>query len=243
MSEVDLGTLLGVWAHPDDEAWLSAALMASAVADGRRVACATATAGELGFAADDPRDPHERAAVRRREMATCLEVLGVTEHHWLDYPDGGCADVPLGEGTERVRQLIERVRPDTLLTFGPDGATGHTDHIAVSRWSTAAVRELGPDAPRLLYATHTVDWVEFFFSRVDVSAVMMVPDLQPEACRPDELDVLVTVEGELLDRKVRALRSQASQIEPLVEAFGLDTLQRSAAEEAFRAPRAGDPAW
>lgn len=243
MEDVDLGTLLGVWAHPDDEAYLSAALMWQAVHHGRRAVCVTATAGELGFPADDPRDAAERAEVRRREMASCLAILGVTEHRWLGYPDGGCADVPVAEGTARVRELIEQVRPDTLLTFGPDGATGHPDHIAVSRWSTAAVRELGSGAPRLLYATNTVEWIEYFFSQVDVSLVMMVPDMKPEACRPDELDVLVTVEDELLDRKVRALRAQASQIEPLVEHFGIEVLRRIASEEAFRTPRAGDPDW
>ena len=51
----DLGTVLGVWAHPDDETWLSAGLMARAVDQGRRVVCVTATRGEAGFPADDTR--------------------------------------------------------------------------------------------------------------------------------------------------------------------------------------------
>ncbi len=241
--DVDLGTILGVWAHPDDEAYLSAGLMVQAGAAGRRAVCATATAGELGFPDDDPRGTAERAELRRQEMAACLGILGVTEHHWLDYPDGGCADVPVAEGADRVGALIDAVRPDTLLTFAPDGATGHPDHIAVSRWSTVAVRAFGSGAPRLLYATHTVDWVDHFFSVIDVSVIMMVPDMKPEAYSPDELDVLLRVDGELLERKVRALHAQASQVEPLVEMLGLEQLRHAAAEEAFRAPRAHDPPW
>jgi LmbE family N-acetylglucosaminyl deacetylase len=43
-----LGTILGIWAHPDDEAYLSGGLMALATDAGSRVVCATATRGELG---------------------------------------------------------------------------------------------------------------------------------------------------------------------------------------------------
>jgi len=54
-SDGDLGTVLGVFAHPDDEAYLAGGLMATAVDAGRRVVCITATRGELGFPDDDPR--------------------------------------------------------------------------------------------------------------------------------------------------------------------------------------------
>ena len=79
----DLGTILGVWSHPDDEAWLSAGIMADAVRAGRRVVCVTATRGELGTV-DAVRWPLDGLAeVRTAEMQRCLELLGVTEHHWL----------------------------------------------------------------------------------------------------------------------------------------------------------------
>ena len=44
----DLGTILGVWAHPDDDIYLSAGLMAAAVEAGQRVVDVTATRGEGG---------------------------------------------------------------------------------------------------------------------------------------------------------------------------------------------------
>ena len=98
-----LGTILGVWAHPDDETWLCAGLMARAVRAGDRVVCITATRGELG-SPDEERWPSGAplAAVRTAEMAAALAVLGVTEHHWLDYPDGGCAGVDQDEAVRRV---------------------------------------------------------------------------------------------------------------------------------------------
>src|SRR3954454_19850439 len=86
-----LGTIMGIWAHPDDEAYLSGGLMALARANGQRVVCVTATRGELGTT-DPAAWPAERLAPEPTlELADCLAVLGVHELHWLDYRDGGCA--------------------------------------------------------------------------------------------------------------------------------------------------------
>src|SRR5215470_6687060 len=119
----DLGTILGVWGHPDDEAYLSAGLMAEAVDAGRRVVCVTATRGEAGFPDDDRRSEAERRRVREEEMVASLEIIGVTDHRWLDYSDGHCHEVldevPVGE----LCRIIEDVEPHTILTFGPDGMT------------------------------------------------------------------------------------------------------------------------
>ena len=98
------GTVLGVWAHPDDECYLSAGLMARATQDGERVVCVTATFGELGIT-DESRWPADRLAdIRRDELAQSLAILGVQEHHWLGLPDGGCADA---DAEAMVRKLAE----------------------------------------------------------------------------------------------------------------------------------------
>src|SRR5690606_37622120 len=83
----DLGTVLGVWAHPDDEAYLSGGLMALATDAGSRVVCATATRGELGTPDPDGWPPQRLAAERTVELARCLEVLRVTAHHRPGYRD------------------------------------------------------------------------------------------------------------------------------------------------------------
>src|SRR3954449_2116917 len=83
-----LGTILGIWAHPDDEAYLTGGLMALARAAGRHVACVTATRGEFGTADPERWPPDRLGAERTRELARSLDVLGVTEHHWLGYADG-----------------------------------------------------------------------------------------------------------------------------------------------------------
>jgi LmbE family N-acetylglucosaminyl deacetylase len=235
----DLGSILGVWGHPDDEAWLSAGLMARAVDAGSRVVCVTATAGEVGFPDDDARPEDARMAIRRAEMAASLAELGVTEHHWLGYRDGHCDDVPDEEPVAFLAGLIADMRPDVLLTFGPDGGTGHVDHVAVCRWSTMVCARVDA-APRLLYATKSRTWNEEFFSGIDPSQVMMVEGMLPEETPTSEMAIWLTCEGDLLDRKVRALRAQRSQIEPIVSDIGIEAFRYLVREEFFRERRATD---
>lgn len=235
----NLGSILGLWAHPDDEAYASAGLMAHAVDHGRRVVCVTATRGEAGFPIEDSRPAVERMALRERELDASLAVLGVAEHHWLGYPDGGCAAVSDDQAVAAVAEILERVRPDTILTFGPDGGTGHPDHLAACRWATLAHERLRPAATRLLYATKTADWIERFH-RPGSAEYMMVEGLEPEALRPGELAVHFTCDDAMATRKVAAMRAQVSQIEPVVEHFGLPTFTEFVREEFFRAPRPGD---
>lgn len=235
----NLGTILSVWAHPDDESYSCAGLMAAAVRAGNRVVCVTATRGELG-STDPQRWPSgpELAAVRTAELAACLAEVGVTEHIWLDYPDGGCADVDPNEAAARIREIADEVRPDTVLTFGPDGGTFHPDHIAVSDWTTAAI--FGSDAlPRpdyaaeLHYAAVTPQWQAMVTEFIDPSMVMMA-DREPITHPRDQLSIHVVLEGELLEMKYRAMMQQQSQVGPLLSLAGPDRYRRLLAEESFR---------
>jgi LmbE family N-acetylglucosaminyl deacetylase len=235
----DLGTLMVVFAHPDDEAYLAGGLMACAADAGRRVVCVTATRGERGFADDDPRSLDERAAERETELRSCLAVLNVTEHHWLGHPDGGCADVDPDLAVGQLCALLDEVRPDTVLTFGPDGQTYHPDHVTVSRWTTHAVRASGGGAA-LHYAVMTPEWVDALADVVSLDQVMMTDDPVPTV-PADDLSLWFVCDDVLAARKVAALRCQASQVEGLVAATGIELYTELARDEMFRA--ATDDDW
>jgi len=161
---MNLATVMGVWAHPDDETYLAAGLFAHAVDLGSRVVDVTATRGEGGSMDEERWPPETMGEVREQELRRGLAVLGVTEHYWLELPDVDM-QTPLPKiGASRVRGLMEKVRPASVLTFGPDGMTGHEGHKTVSRWATEAFREVAPLGARLFYATQT-------------------PELQPNGCR------------------------------------------------------------
>jgi LmbE family N-acetylglucosaminyl deacetylase len=228
-------TLLGVWAHPDDEAYLSAGLMHEHVRRGDRVVVVTATLGERGTSDPEAWPPDRLAVLRRRELASSLAAVGVTEHHVLGFEDGRCDEV---DGTELVAAHIADVDPDVIVTFGPDGMTGHPDHRAISRWTTDAWLGSRGSAD-LWYATLTPDFHERWGPLNDRLGIF-ADQPRPPRTTPDRLAHVVELEGDALDAKVAALAAHASQTGPLVEAMGAETYREWWRTEAFRAyvPRA-----
>ncbi|SEO47686.1 PIG-L family deacetylase [Trujillonella endophytica] len=226
-----LGTLLGVWAHPDDEAYLSAGLMAAARDAGSRVVCVTATRGEQGTADPVAWPPDALAAERTRELDRSLEVLGVVEHAWLGYADGGCDAVPAEEAVATLCAALEAVRPDTVLTFGPDGLTGHPDHRAVGRWTAAAVERAAPAGTRLLQAAFPARRVRRW-SALDAELGVYLPGF-PVVVPEDRLAVDLALDERYTARKVAALRAQATQTAGLIDAMGPDVYADWVAEETF----------
>jgi LmbE family N-acetylglucosaminyl deacetylase len=225
------GTLLGVWAHPDDEAYLMAGLALRARAGGGRVVVATASWGEHGTDDPDRWPPDALRRQRRRELRDSLAALDVTEHHALGLEDGTCADLPHSVGVGLVHALLDEVRPDTVVTFGPDGMTGHPDHRAVSAWTTAACEARAES--RLWYAT-----VTYTFHRrwgtVNERVGLWMSD-PPPATPESQLVHQVRLRGPELDRKVAALRAHRTQTTPLETLLGADRYRRWWSEESFRA--------
>jgi LmbE family N-acetylglucosaminyl deacetylase len=225
-----LGTVLGVWAHPDDEAYLSAGLMALARRAGQRVVVVTATAGEQGLS-DPPRSPQELARVRRQELSASLAAVGVTEHHFLGYSDGRCGEVPAQEAVAHLVEVFARVSPDTTVTFGPDGMTGHPDHQALSAWTTAAWQRAGRPG-RLLYATLTPEYHAAWGPMNEQLGVWLDPALAP--CTPaSDIALAVELDAELIAVKYQALRAQWSQTAPLIARMGEDAYRLWWARETF----------
>jgi LmbE family N-acetylglucosaminyl deacetylase len=231
-----LGRVLTVWAHPDDEAYLAGGVLAALRDAGHRVVCVTATRGE---AADPRSGPAERAALadlRTKELERALGIVGVTEHHWLDLPDGGCAEVDPELPAARLSALVDEVVPDTVLTFGPDGFTGHPDHRAVSRWVDLAVRRSAV-RPEVLHAVAPPEAVD-----VELDEEFGVFELgRPRECTDDEVAFRLPLDGQALDRKVEALLAQESQTGGLVGAVGLERFRAWVATESFAPPAGGAP--
>jgi LmbE family N-acetylglucosaminyl deacetylase len=235
-----LGTLLGVWAHPDDEVYLTAAVMAAAVAAGNRVVVVTATRGERGT--DDPATwpPARLARERERELAASLAVLdggsGAIEHRFLGdrtgvcHLDGALHHGPAEDAVAELAGIVDEVGPDTVLTFGPDGITGHPDHRAVSAWTDRALRRAGRPGTRVLHAAVTDGFTAEF-------AGLLVPiDGSDDAYTPvarHRLAVDLELAGPELDRKVTALRAHAGQVGPLLDQLGPARYRRLVAGEWF----------
>jgi LmbE family N-acetylglucosaminyl deacetylase len=77
--------------------------------------------------------------VREAELLAASKVLGISEVSFLDYGDGTLDRVDPREAMGKIASHIRRVRPHVMLTFGPEGAYGHPDHIAISQLTTSAI--------------------------------------------------------------------------------------------------------
>ena len=209
----ELGTILSVWAHPDDETYLAGGVMAAAVDGGQRVVCVSATAGERGTPDPDAWPPLRLGRRRRWEAAAAMAVLGVAEHRIVGFPDGCLAEYER-QGLDVAGRLIDEIRPDTILTFGPDGVTFHPDHIAVSRWVTEAWSQRGRPC-RLLHAAPTVEHLARFGALYEEWGSYMT-DERPAGVPSGDLAVHLCLDGWRLDRKLAALEAMTSQTRDLI---------------------------
>ena len=130
-----------VLAHPDDESLGTGGTLALYAREGIATYVVTATRGERGRFGDAVTRPAPDVvgATREAELREAARDLGVREVIVLGYPDGGLDRVNPAEATAAIAREIRRLRPHVVITFGPDGAYGHPDHIAISQLTVAAI--------------------------------------------------------------------------------------------------------
>jgi LmbE family N-acetylglucosaminyl deacetylase len=149
-------TLLAVFAHPDDET-LIGPLLARYGRQGVRVQLVIVTEGEKGAAAHAGIPAGPDLAKARAEEAHCsCRALGIEPPILLGFKDGELGRIShppqehLGRVERELRLLFARLRPDVIITFGPEGAYGHPDHRLVGAVVTQLVQAGVEGAPRIL---------------------------------------------------------------------------------------------
>ena len=130
-----------ILAHPDDESLGAGGTLARYAAEGVGTYVVTATRGERGrfHAGQERPSPDVVGEVREAELRAAAAELGVAEVHMLGYPDGALQSVDHADAVSRLVHHIRNIRPQVVITFAPDGAYGHPDHIAISQLATAAI--------------------------------------------------------------------------------------------------------
>jgi LmbE family N-acetylglucosaminyl deacetylase len=133
--------LLAIFAHPDDESLAMGGTLARYAHAGVEVSLVCATRGEWGSISDPTLATRENLGdVREQELRAACRVLGVSQLRFLDCPDSGVNHTYWPDIEEKIVRYIRELRPDVIVTFGPDGLYGHPDHIAVSMLTTAAFK-------------------------------------------------------------------------------------------------------
>lgn len=227
-----LGAIMGIWAHPDDETLMMGGLMAAARQQGQRVVCITATRGEEGVQDPGKWSASTMGKTRAQELAAALRILDVKNHQWLDYRDGDCHNVSTEEAVSRLGAFIDQYRPDTIITFAPDGLTGHQDHQAVSSWATtAATKSTRPI--KVYYAVATQDMYASHWRALDEKINIFFNIDQPHLYPTAGCDLVVELPPDLAAKKGQALASMPSQYETMFKLFPMAFIRDAFAVEAF----------
>ena len=136
-------SLLVVTAHPDDESFGFGGVLARYGWQRVRTVLVTATDGSAGQTGGLV-EPDEIVERRQQELKRAVSILGVETHLQWTYSDGALADVPRETILLQLVQVMRAVRPQVVLTFGPEGGGNeHTDHIAISHFATDAWERAG----------------------------------------------------------------------------------------------------
>jgi LmbE family N-acetylglucosaminyl deacetylase len=239
-----------VVAHPDDDAYGMAGTVAMHAADpGFRFVLVHATDGAAGeIPPGFPATRETLGAVRRAEDEAAWESLGrpPDRHEWLDYDDGAVSDVPFEELVGRIAGIVAEERPDVVGTFGPDGITGHPDHVRVGAATDTAFDRVastpGPGLHRLVHGALPQSVFERWNATLlrkalapwDPTAVYHLRGVPDE-----EIGITVDVAPVAL-RVVRGLRQHRSQLHVIAQPGATDEQwARSIGREHYVVARGG----
>jgi len=208
-----------VFAHPDDDTYGVGGTLALHTGSDLEVTVVLTTSGEAGQIADPSLATRSTlGAVREDEDRRSWAALGLEpDLRFLRYPDGGVADVPREDLVAAYVDVLLEVRPDVLVTFGPDGITGHADHVAVGEAATDAFHvaraQAGGGFRRLLYNALSQTRLEALNEMLRARGLEILDPAQPFTPRgvsEDAIDVTVDCSA-AFERKVEALRCHRTQ--------------------------------
>ena len=228
-------TLMAVHAHPDDESSSTGGVLATYSGQGLRTVVVTCTNGEFGDApggvkpGEDGHDEQAVAQLRLAALRQACKILGVTDLETLGYHDSGMPDwdykdrpeafcnIPLAEVTERVGALMEKYRPQVVVSYDPDGPYQHPDHVHASQAAAAAAAASPVTAKFYETAMRGSDWRKIWDvlrelgedvpDASDFTAEMQRQMEESERRITTTIDILP-----VLDRKREALLAHASQV-------------------------------
>lgn len=204
----DFKKVLVIFPHADDEAFTSGGTITQLVKQGSDVTMVVMTKGERGT--QDAHMDEQLAGVRVKEAENAAKSYGIQHLVQESFPDNGMADHK-DEVKDRVKQILDEVKPDLVITYDLAGLYGHPDHIVVSEVVTELVQSDYPNA-KLWYSSfpkHILDTMKLS------EHMAKDPEFKKRRVTPN---VKVFV-GFSTINKIKAVYAYQSQVESLKEGF------------------------
>ncbi len=229
-------SVLGAFAHPDDEGFGCGGTLAMLVARGARVTIAVGTNGDVGEISDPAlATPETLASVRQEEMRQAMRVTGVQDIRFMGYRDSGMAGTPENDHprslyqaprervTEELAQIIRDTRPDAVLTHDPTGGYGHPDHTTMCELVTRAFQAVTDEdgttqrsRPMLLYyvcfprSSFRRMWQQMLDANITPPFASL--DIDRLGSPDDEVTATLDIR-EYVDTKIESLNCHRTQID------------------------------
>ncbi len=192
--------ILAIFAHPDDEAFGPAGTLSRYSLTGHAVHLVTMTQGEAGTLGPARHLTQvELGRLRSSELRCSAKALHLSSLDICQFPDGKLAVLPAEGGLGVLRQKIDTIRPDVMISFHSSGISGHPDHQTVARWCLQLVQERA-EPPRLF----SYGISEAQAQRIKYRRIFPIPE--------DEITHVVDV-SRFLEYKLDAIRCHQSQKE------------------------------
>lgn len=149
-------TLIGVFAHPDDEIIISGMII-QAIANNYDVHLISVTAGEAGTIRNKKFsnvNDMDIGSIRSKEYSKVCNQLKVTTSNILGYPDSGSSEWDEQSLHNDLLNIFNKTKPDYIVSFPLNGGNGHPDHIKTAELTTSAAQEFSKDnETQLMYLT------------------------------------------------------------------------------------------
>lgn len=126
--------ILAIFAHPDDESFGPAGTIAKWSKD-NNIYLITVTDGRHGLN-PNKLSPEDLKETRKKETIKASKILGIKEVKFLDFEDGSLCNNLYHKLSKKIYKFVKLYKPEILITFDPNGLSGHIDHIAVSYVTT-----------------------------------------------------------------------------------------------------------
>ena len=229
-------TLMAVHAHPDDESSSTGGVLATYSGRGIRTVVVTCTNGEFGDApggvkpGQDGHDEQDVARLRLTELRKACDILGVSDLELLGSHDAGMPDwdykdrpeafcnIPLAQVSARIGALMERYRPQVVVTYDSEGFYQHPDHVHAARAAAAAAQATGIPAKFYLTSMRPSSWQKIWAALRELGEDVPGPrNVTPEMrAQMAEAEARITTTIDIrpvLSRKRDALFAHSSQIQ------------------------------
>jgi LmbE family N-acetylglucosaminyl deacetylase len=192
--------VLFILAHPDDESYGPSGSILKCTENGAKVFLLTLTKGEAGTLGEGRLlESPQLADMRCRELECAAKALKIHDLIIGDFQDGKLNKTPSEKGVSFLQDKINTIKPEIIITFHPNGITGHPDHITISRWTLDAVQNT--DFPVIL-----------FYYGITEKLARNLPDRKLVPMDKDEITHEIDV-SDYVDKKVEAIHCHKSQLE------------------------------